>query len=140
MDPRLWFIFAVGFAAAFLHVRVRSRTRSAGGFIWLILAGGACFFLLCGLLEVSIQRELKPENVPIRIDFLYTIPAALILLIAGLIAYVYGLRPPKPLSKPEPPLHGAEGAEGVASAPLDPAKADERLAYLLPKHSDEQKN
>jgi hypothetical protein len=140
MGALLWFTIAVGFAAAFLHVRVRSRTRSAGGFIRLILAGGACFFLLCGLLEVSVQREFKPENVPIRVDLLFTVPAACVLLLAGLIAYIYGLRSPKLASKAESPLPDTKRAEQGRGEARDPATADERLAHLLGKHSNEQEN
>jgi hypothetical protein len=140
MAAPLWFIFAVAFVAAFLHLRVRSRNRFAGGFMRLILAAGGCFFLLCGLLELSVQRELKPESIPIRVDLLFAMPAAYVLLAVGLIAYLYGLIATRTLSKTEPCPSNAARAAGPAPGTLDPEKANERLAHLLPKHGNEQKN
>jgi hypothetical protein len=140
MNAPLWFMFAAAFVAAFLHLRVRSRNRFAGGFMRLILAVGGCFFLLCGLLELSVQRELKPESVPIRVDLLFTIPAAYVLLAVGSIAYVYGLISTKSIPETESRPPDSTRAAGPAGGTLDPEKANEKLAHLLPRHGNEQKN
>ena len=95
MEPLFAFLLAVAFAAAYLHVRVPSRRRSGGGLARLILVGGTCLFLLYGLYELSVQREFKPENVPIRVDMLFIGPALVGLLVFGVIASVYGLSAPK---------------------------------------------
>ena len=140
MGAPLWFISAAAFVAAFLHLRVRGRNRFAGGFARLILVSGGCFFLLCGLLELSVQREVKPENVPIRVDLLFTMPAAYVLLAVGFIAYLSGLTSTKAVSKPESRPPDATRAAGPAGGTFDLGKANERLAHLLPRHGNEQKN
>jgi hypothetical protein len=139
MDPLVPFLVAVGFAAAYLRVRVPSRRRSGGGLARLVLAGGACLLLLYGLYELSVQREFKPEDVPIRVDMLLIRPALLGLVILGVIAYIYGLgsdkAPSPPGTTPTPRPEYAAGQSGTVT----PEQADERLAHLLPKQKNEQK-
>jgi len=93
--------------------------------------------LLYGLYELSVQREFKPENVPIRIDMLFIGPALLGAVILGVIAYIYGLgsdkTPSAPGTTPLPPPQLAAGQTGTVS----PEQADERLAHLLPEHKNE---
>lgn len=140
MDPLISFLLAVGFAAAYLHVRVPSRRRSGGGLARLILAGGTCLLLLYGLYELSVQRQLKPENVPIRVDMLFIGPALVGLLLLGAIAYVYGLSTPKAGSAPGTALVAPPKPVLGPSGPPTIEQADERLAHLLPKEKNGQKN
>jgi hypothetical protein len=139
MDPLAPFLLAVAFAAAYLHVRVPSRRRSGGGLARLILAGGTCLLLLYGLYELSVQREFKPENIPIRIDMPFIAPALLGLMIVAVIAYIYGLgsdeAPSAPGKTPAPPPELAAGQGGTVT----PGQVNERLAHLLPKAKNEQK-
>jgi hypothetical protein len=105
-----------------------------------VLAGGASLLLLDGLYELSVQREFKPENVPIRIDLFLIWPVLFVLLILGVLAYIYGLAPPKPASTPDAaPTARSVSAAGL-SDPVTPEQADERLAHLLPKPKNEQQN
>jgi hypothetical protein len=140
MNPLVPFLLAVGFAAAYLHMRVASRRRAGGKIARLILAGGACLLLLYGLHEFSVQREFKPENTPIRVDMLFIGPALLGLVILGIIAYIYGLGSGKagsaPGTAPTPPPQFTAGEKGTATA----EQADERLGHLLSKQKNEQKN
>lgn len=140
MGASVPFILAVAFAAAYLHVRVPSRRRSGGGLARLVLAGGACLLLLYGVYELSVQGEFKPENVPIRIDMLFIGPTLVGLLVLGVIAYVYGLSAPKVVSTlgtgPTPLPKTVAGPSGI----LTNEQADGRLAHLLPKEKDGQKN
>jgi len=140
MDPLVPFLLAAAFALAYLHVRVPSRRRSGGGLARLVLSGGACLLLLYGLYELSVQREFRPENVPIRVDMLFIAPALLGLLVLGVIAYIYGLgsdkAPSAPSAAPAPPPEPPARQSGTVT----PEQADERLAHLLPRQKNEQKN
>ena len=140
MDASIPFILTVAFAAAYLHVRVPGRRRSGGGLARSVLAGGACLLLFYGVYELSVRREFKPENVPIRIDMLFIGPALVGLLVLGVIAYVYGLGAPKaasvPGAAPTAPPKTAAGPSGT----LATEQADERLTHLLPKKNNGQKN
>ena len=131
---------AVAFAAAYLHVRVPSRRRSGGALSRLILAGGACLLLLYGLYDLTVQREFKPENVPIRVEMLFKAPALVGLLILGVIAYLYGLACPKVASTPHNPSIGQpKSAPGLGDTPsVD--QANERLAHLSPKQKHGHEN
>jgi len=140
MSAPIPFILAVAFAAAYLHVRVPSRRRSGGALARLILAGGACLLLLYGLYELSVQREFKPENVPIRLDMLFMAPALVGLLILGVIAYLYGLASPKVASTPHNASVGQpKTAPGLGDTPsVD--HANERLTHLSPKQKHGHEN
>jgi hypothetical protein len=140
MDPLVSFMLALVFAAAYVHVRVPSRRRPGGGLARSILAGGACLWLLYGLYELSVQREFKPENVPIRVDMLFIGPALVGLSILGVIAYLYGLASPKVASTPHNASVGQpKTAPGLGDTPTVD-QANERLAHLLPKQKNGQKN
>ena len=140
MEPSIPLVLAVVFAAAYLHIRVPSRRRSGGGLARLILAGGTCLLLLYGVYGLSVQREFKPENVPIRVDLIFIGPALVGLLVLGVIAYVYALSTPKagsaPGTAPAAPHKTLSGPSGT----LTTEQADERLAHLLPKAQNGQKN
>ena len=96
--------------------------------------------LLYGVYELSVQREFKSENVPIRIDMLFIGPALVGLLVLGVIAYICGLCAPRgvsaPGTAPTPPPKTVAGSSGT----LIIEQADERLAHLLPKKNDGHKN
>jgi lysylphosphatidylglycerol synthetase-like protein (DUF2156 family) len=141
MDPLLSLIIALVFAAAYVHVRVRSRRRPRGWLARLILAGGVCIWLLYVIYELSIQHEFKPENVPIRLDLLLLRPFLVAVLILGVIAYLYGLRSPGSGSAP----HEASVSQAETGAtPRDTRsamdQAHEKLAHLLSKPKNEEKN
>jgi hypothetical protein len=96
--------------------------------------------LLYGAYELSVQREFKPENLPIRIDLLFIGPALVGLLVLGVIAYIYGLSAPKaasvPGAAPTAPPKTVAGPTGALAI----EQADERLAHLLPKKKNGQNN
>jgi hypothetical protein len=140
MNPLLPFLSATAFVAAYLHVRAPSRRRSGGWLARLILAGGACLLFLYGFYELSVQREFKPENVPIRFDLRLIWPALLGLLVLGALAYVYGLVPPKLASTPDVGLTAPTSSTASLRGPVTPEQANERLAHLLPKSKNEQQN
>ena len=140
MDPLVSFMLALVFAAAYVRVRVPSRRRPGGWLARLILTGGACLWLLYGSYELSVQREFKPENVPIRMDLPFIGPALVVLLVLGVVAYLYGLASPKVASVPGNASVGqAKTAPGLGDVPTVD-QANERLAHLLPKQKNGQKN
>ena len=140
VDPLVSSILAIGFAAAYLHVGTPSRRRARGWLARFVLASGPFFLLLDGLYELSVDREFKPENVPIRVDLLLIWPALFIFLVLGALACIYGLAPPKETSTadvaPTAPSIPAAGLSG----PVRPKQANERLAHLLSKPKNEQQN
>ena len=96
--------------------------------------------LLYGLYELNVQREFKPENVPIRIDMLVIGPALVGLVVLGVIAYVYGLSALKVASAPgAAPTPPPTTVAGPSCTPTF-EQADERLVHLLPKENDGRKN
>ena len=131
-------VLAAAFAAAYWHIRLPSRRRSGGGLARLVLAGGACLLLLYSLYELSVQREFKPENVPIRVDMLFIGPALVGLLVLGLVAYVYGISTPKVASAagaaPAAPPKMVPGPSGTVTI----EQANGRLAHLLQKETNGQ--
>jgi hypothetical protein len=129
-------LFTLAFAAAYLHARVPSRRPPAGWLARTVLVGGACLFALYGFYELSIQRETKAENVPIRIDLMFIRPALVCLMVLGIIAYFCSLAAPGPGPRRVPPAQPSPGL-----APGDPTtvtreQANERLARLLRKPKD----
>ena len=59
-----------------------------------------CAWLLYGLYEVKIQREIKPESVPIRVDLLFLGPALALITVLGAAAYFVGFPRPAPDRSP----------------------------------------
>jgi hypothetical protein len=94
-NPGLAFVPALLFIAAYIHHRVvGGRAFRPGRFV--LLAAG-CFWLLYALYEFSVQREFKPENVPIRVDLEFIGPALLTVTCLGVLAYLPGF--PRRLSQ-----------------------------------------
>lgn len=88
--PVLALLPAVLFVAAYVQLRV----RSGRGFLFsrfVVLAAG-CFWLLYSLYEFGVQRELKPDGVPIRVDLAVVYPALILITAAGFTAYVFAFR------------------------------------------------
>ena len=88
--PVLALVPAVLFVAAYVHHRVRAG-RGFRFSRFIVLAAGVVW-LLYTVYEFSIQREVKPESVPIRIDLAVVYPALLIVTAAGVAAYLFGFR------------------------------------------------
>jgi hypothetical protein len=86
--PALAFVPAVLFVAAYLHHRVLGG-RGFRPARFVVLSAG-CVWLLYACYEFSVQQELKPENVPIRLDLALIGPALLVVTILGAIAYLFG--------------------------------------------------
>jgi hypothetical protein len=86
--PVLAFVPTVLFIGAYFHHRVRSGREFRPAHFVMLSAG--CIWLLYALYEFSVQRELKPESVPIRVDLLYIGPALLVVTALGTIAFLFG--------------------------------------------------
>jgi hypothetical protein len=81
-------------AALFVAAYVQHRVRSGRGFRFsrfCVLSAGITW-LLYTVYEFAIQRELKPESVPIRVDLAVVYPALLAVTAAGVAAYLVGFR------------------------------------------------
>jgi hypothetical protein len=81
-------------AALFVAAYVQHRVRGGRGFRFsrfVVLAAGV-IWLLYTIYEFSIQRELKSESVPIRVDLAVVYPALLAVTAAGVAAYMFGFR------------------------------------------------
>jgi hypothetical protein len=92
-NPGLALVPAVLFIAAYIHHRVRGG-RGIRPTRFVVLVAGSVWFLHA-LYEFSVQREFKPENVPIRVDLAIIGPALLVVTAAGSIAYMFGF--PRPV-------------------------------------------
>jgi hypothetical protein len=81
-------------AVLFLVAYVQHRVRVGRGFRFshFVILGAGVVWLLYTIYEFGVQRELKPESVPIRIDLLVVYPALIAVTAAGVAAYVVGFR------------------------------------------------
>lgn len=107
-DPALAFVAALLFMGGYVHHRVLGWPgfRPAR----LVVLAVACVWLLYAVYELSVQREVRPENVPIRVDSALIGPALIVLSCLGGIAYLFGFsRQPK-----NPPRMGASESERPA--------------------------
>ena len=124
--PNLALVPAVLFLAAY----VQHRLRIGRGFRFsrFVVLGASVLWLLYTIYEFSVQRELPPESVPIRIDLLVVYPALLAVTAAGVVAYAVGVRrafrPPDRVVPPTAP---------ASEQPTALATPDERLAHLVKK-------
>ena len=136
MDPLVAFMSALAFVAAYFHVRAARRRRPGGWVARLILAGGACLWLLYGSYELSVEREFKAEDVPIRVDLVFIRPALVVLLILGVLAYLIGLAGPKLGATPKTAsISESETAPGPGDT-RTLEQANERLPHSLTKESE----
>ena len=93
-DPGLAFVAAVLFTGGYIHHRVLGGPgfRPARFVIFTV----ACVWLVYAVYELSVQREVRPESVPIRVDLAFIVPALMVLSCLGAIAYLFGFpRRPK---------------------------------------------
>ena len=136
-NPGLAFVPVILFVAAYIHHRVLGG-RGFRPARMVVLAGG-CIWLLYALYELSVQRELKPESVPIRVDMVFIGPALLIASVLAVFAYLFGF----PRSSPSSPqaeiarLSPSQPTKGTALVDMD--SANQKLAHLLPGASNDQK-
>jgi hypothetical protein len=86
--PTLAFVPALLFVAAYVHHRLLGgRGFRLARFV--VLSAG-CAWLLYALYEFGVQREFKPESVPIRVDLAFIGPVLLVVTGLGAIAYLFG--------------------------------------------------
>jgi hypothetical protein len=71
--PAFAFVPVLLFIAAYIHHRVLGGRGFQ--FARFVLLAAGCVWLLYALYEFSVQRELKPESVPIRVDLEFIGPA-----------------------------------------------------------------
>jgi len=88
--PVLAIVPALLFAAAYVHRRVSGGRGFRVSRFVILSAGVVWVFYL--YYELHIQQELKPEQVPIRVDLLAIYPALLIFTVLGITAYLLGFR------------------------------------------------
>jgi hypothetical protein len=117
-------------AVLFLAAYVQHRLRIGRGFRFsrVVVSGAGIVWLLYTIYELSVQRELPPESVPIRIDLLVVYPALLAATAAGVVAYAAGFR-----RALRPPNRVVPLAAPASEEPTTPATPDERLAHLVKK-------
>src|SRR2546423_14628972 len=85
--PVLALLLGVLFAAAFVQHRRRVRFG-----LWRFLIFAALVWFAYGIYEFCIQRAIKPEDVPIRIELAIIEPALVTFTIGGVAVYVVGFR------------------------------------------------
>ena len=86
--PLLACMPAMFFVAAYVHHRVRGGRGFRPARFVVLFAG--CMWLLYALYELSVQQQIKSENVPIRVDLLFLGPALLAITLLGVFTYTCG--------------------------------------------------
>src|SRR5688572_10045652 len=88
--PGLALVPMLMFVAAYTHQRI--SIGRGFKFPRFVVLGAGVAWLIYSVYEFAIARELKPESVPIRADFLIIYPALLVVTGLGFVAYVNTFR------------------------------------------------